>query len=486
MSGPLRDALVGYERFVIGYFAVINTMSLLLLLCALVELRRHVLRIRLEQRWRMLGSEVAPTLSVLAPAHNEGPTVAESVRSLLTLQYPRLQVVLVNDGSTDDTLDVLTREFELVPVHPIFRRRLRTQPVRGVYRSATHPGLVVVDKENGGKADALNAGLNVGEGELVCPIDADTLIESDALLRLARPFLTRDDVVAAGGTIRVANGSLVRGGRVVVPRAPTRLLPGVQAVEYLRGFLFGRLGWNLLGGNLIISGAFGMFRREALLDAGGYLHDTVGEDMEIVMRLRRRGVERGTPSRIHFVPDPVAWTEVPSTLRVLGRQRDRWHRGLADVLWRHRRVCFNPRYGVLGMVTFPFFLVELVGPVIEIVGLIGLVVALLTDSVSGAFGGLFFLVGYGYGLVLAALALAMDEFSARRYSRVRDRLLLFLWAAVETFGYRQLTIWWRLRGLWSYLRGSREWGAMARTGFTAPITVVTSDPRDAPPPPRSS
>jgi cellulose synthase/poly-beta-1,6-N-acetylglucosamine synthase-like glycosyltransferase len=350
----------------------------------------------------------------------------------------------------------------------VFRRRIDSKPVRGVYRSRTHAGLVVADKENGGKADALNVGLNVASGELVCAIDADTIIEPDALLRMARPFLTRDDVVAAGGTIRVVNGSIVRGGRVITPRAPARLLPGIQAVEYLRAFLFGRLGWNLLGGNLIISGAFGMFRRETLLQTGGYLHDTVGEDMEIVARLRRHGVLTGAPNRIHFVPDPVAWTEVPSTLRVLGRQRDRWHRGLADVLWRHRAVIGNPRYGVLGVVTFPYFLIELVGPVIELLGLVAIVAALVTGSVTAAFGGLFFLVSYGYGMVLATLALVMAEFSDRRYQRVRDRLLLFLWAAVESFGYRQLTVLWRLRGLWSYLRGSREWGAMARTGFTAP------------------
>lgn len=395
MTELLSALLLGYERFVLGYFVAINTMTLLLMLSAMVELRRHTLRIRLEQRGWMLSSEVAPTLSVLAPAYNEAATVVESVRALLTLQYPSLEVVLVNDGSTDDTVGVLRREYDLTAVHPVFRRRLATQPIRRIYRSRTHPGLVVVDKGNGGKADALNAGLNVAVGELACAIDADTIVESDALLRMVRPFLTSDDVVGAGGTIRVANGSVVRGGRVVQARAPTNLLAGVQAVEYLRAFLFGRLGWNLLGGNLIVSGAFGLFRRDALIEAGGYLHDTVGEDIEIVARLRRGGIERGAAHRIHFVPDPVAWTEVPTSLRVLGRQRDRWHRGLADVLWRHRRVIGNPRYGVLGLVTFPYFVIELVGPAIELVGVIGVVVALLTDTVSASFVALFFLVGYG-------------------------------------------------------------------------------------------
>ena len=472
-----RAALAGFERFVLGYFAVLNTVNLILLVCAIVELRRHLVRIRLEQRLRLLGSQVAPSLSVLAPAYNEGVTVGESVRALLTLRYPNLEVVLVNDGSSDETLEVLHREFGLIPVHPVFRRRLDTQPVQSVYRSSSHPELVVVDKKNGGKADALNAGLNVASGELVCAIDADTIIEPDALLRMVRPFLTRNDVVAAGGTIRVVNGSLIRSGRVLEVRAPTRLLPGVQTVEYLRAFLFGRLGWNLLGGNLIISGAFGLFRRGALVQTGGYLHDTVGEDMELVARLRRNGVETKTPQRISFVPDPVAWTEVPSSLQVLGRQRDRWHRGLADVLWRHRKVMGNPRYGVLGLVTFPYFFIELIGPVLELLGLVGLVLALLTDSVSVEFGGLFVAVSYGYGLLLTGLALMMEEFSDRRYRRVRDQLLLFWWAALEQFGYRQLTILWRLRGIWKFLRGNHEWGTMVRSGFTTvPIEPVDRSP----------
>ena len=292
--------------------------------------------------------------------------------------------MLVNDGSTDDTVAVLERDFELVPVQPIFQRRVESAAIRAIYRSRLNPNLVLVDKDNGGKADALNAGVNVARGELVCAIDADTIIESDALLRMVRPFLYRDDVVAAGGTIRAANGSDVVRGRVVAPRAPRRVLPALQAVEYLRAFLTGRLGWNRLGGNLIISGAFGMFRRESMLDASGYEHETVGEDMELVARLRRRAYERGGPGRVDFIPDPVAWTEVPQSLRVLGRQRDRWHRGLADVLWRHRRMLLNPRYGSVGLVAFPYFLgVELLAPVIEALGLVGLGVGLALGPSTG-------------------------------------------------------------------------------------------------------
>jgi cellulose synthase/poly-beta-1,6-N-acetylglucosamine synthase-like glycosyltransferase len=335
---------------------------------------------------------------------------------------------------------------------------------------------VVVDKENGGKADALNAGLNVASGELVCAIDADTLIESDALLRMVRPFLQRDDVVAAGGTIRAANGSKVVEGRVLEPAAPSRPLPALQAVEYLRAFLTGRLGWNRLGGNLIISGAFGLFRRGAMLAAGGYERDTVGEDMELVARLRRQAYENGGPGRVQFVPDPVAWTEVPDSLRVLGRQRDRWHRGLADVLWRHRGVLGRPRYGTLGLLALPYFLfAELLAPVIEALGLAGLLAALLLGAVNWSFAAMFFLLAYGLGIVLSVFTIALEEWSYRAYGGLGDRVRLTAWAIVEGIGYRQLTVWWRLRGLIKYLRGRTEWGVMTRSGF-AVGDVVSGDP----------
>jgi cellulose synthase/poly-beta-1,6-N-acetylglucosamine synthase-like glycosyltransferase len=325
---------------------------------------------------------------------------------------------------------------------------------------------VVVDKENGGKADALNAALNLSTGELVCAMDADTLIEPDALQRMVRPFLYSDDVVAAGGTIRIVNASDVRGGRVVRTRTPRDPIPGIQVVEYLRAFLFGRLGWNRLGGTLIISGAFGLFRRDAVVAAGGYVHDTVGEDMELVLRLRRRGYEGHGSSRVAFIPDPVAWTEAPETLRVLGRQRDRWQRGLADVLWRHRRVLLNPRYGAMGLVAYPYFVfVELFAPVVEAIGIAGLLLGLSLGAVDTSFAIMFFLAAYGLGAVLTVLTLALEEASFHRYDRFVDRVLLIGWALVENLGYRQLTVVWRLQGLYRYLRGRTDWGKMERKGF---------------------
>jgi cellulose synthase/poly-beta-1,6-N-acetylglucosamine synthase-like glycosyltransferase len=475
----LAQSLVGaVNAAVLVYFLVVNGIYALLLVSAGWEMAAHARRIRSESRWRVLQSEIAPSISLLAPAHNEEATVAGTVRAMLGLYYPNLEVVVVNDGSGDRTLDVLVSHFDLVSIHPIFRRTVDCAPVTGLYRSRRHPGLVVVDKVNGGKADALNAALNVARGELVCAIDADTLIEPDALQRMVRPFLSRDDVMAAGGTIRVANGCRIRGGRVTEVGAPRSALAGFQVIEYLRAFLFGRLGWNRLGGNLIVSGAFGLFRRAAVLAAGGYAHDTVGEDMELVARMRRRAREAGQRGVVAFIPDPVAWTEAPESLRVLGRQRDRWHRGLADVLWRHRQVMGRPRYGALGLVVYPYFLtVELLAPVIEALAVAGLAIGLVIGAVDTSFVLLFFLVAYGLGIFLAAFTILLEELSFHRYERFRDRAYLLVWALLENFGYRQLTVFWRLRGLIGFLRRRRDWGTMTRRGFGADASGLAAADR---------
>ena len=472
LARVVKIFIVDLEWGVLAYFLLVNGFYGVLLASACREMLSHVRSVRGELRARLLGSSAVPRISILAPAFNEEATIEDSVRSLLALYYPSLEIVVVNDGSRDGTIAVLAERFELVGIPSVLEPRVDTKPVRQLYRSRTHPNLVVADKMNGGKADALNAALNLASGELVCAIDADTLIEPDALQRMVRPFLSSDTVVAAGGTIRIANGSVIRRGRVVGLHAPRHALAGFQVIEYLRAFLFGRLGWNRMGGNLIISGAFGLFDRAAVLDIGGYAHDTVGEDMELVVRLRRQGYETGGPSDVEFVPDPVAWTEVPESLRVLGRQRDRWHRGLCDALWRHRKVLFNRRYGSMGWVAFPYFVfVELFAPVVEAIGLIGGALGLAFGMVNVDFAILYFLVAYGFGMILSLLTLLLEELSFQRYLGLRDRLFLILWVVLENVGYRQLTVAWRLRGIWKYLRGRTDWGAMERRGLDRSATA---------------
>jgi cellulose synthase/poly-beta-1,6-N-acetylglucosamine synthase-like glycosyltransferase len=393
-------------------------------------------------------------------------SIVESTRSQLSLRYPHHEVIVVNDGSRDATMDELTRAFDLYEVPPAIPRPLDTETVNGYYRSRVAAGLMVIDKENGGKADALNAGLCAARCPLVVAADADTIIEPDALLRLARPFLFGEPVVAAGGTIRVANGCEIKHSRVTRPRLSTNFLAAVQVPEYLRAFLFGRLGWNRLGGNLIVSGAFGLFRRDYLLDIGGYETGHVVEDLDIVVRLHKHLCDKGIEYQIPFIPDPVAWTEVPSDLSTLGRQRDRWHRGLVRTMINHRGMLFNKRYGNVGWIMFPFFIIgEMIAPVVEVVGYVFTALALATGIVNLQFAFLFLAVAIGYQMMLSIWAVILEEATYKTYPNPGDVFRMLLYAVAEPFGYRQLTVLWRLRGFWRALRGYQGWGEMRRSGF---------------------
>ncbi len=355
------------------YSALVNLSYLVLTGLALADLTGYRRRLDFAGYDEWFLDPNSRGVSVLMPAYNEAATIVQSVHAMTSLRYPDLEVVVIDDGSADDTAGVLIEEFDMaeVPLVPGGTIPLRSTVLSTwVSRRGSH-NLALVRKSNGGKADALNAGINHARKELVCMVDADSLLDPQALLNVARPFA--DDpgrVVAAGGVIRVANGSRVDRGRVTNLRMPRRWLARVQVVEYLRAFLIGRAGWSRLGGLLIISGAFGIFRKDVLLEAGGMATDCIGEDAELVVRLHRTLADSHTEAGVVFVPEPVAWTEVPATRRVLRLQRRRWHRGLAEILVRHRRMMLRPRYGVVGMITMPWFLLfELLSPVIEVLGL---------------------------------------------------------------------------------------------------------------------
>ncbi len=468
------EALVIWPLFAV--VVVSATAQTLLYISAGVELRRIRQRDR-HQLWRrMLASPLAPRISVLVPAYNESVSVNDSVAGLLALTYPNLEIVVVNDGSSDDTLGQLIAHYELSPVHPIFRRTLETKPIRQLYRSPDDARLVVVDKHNGGKADALNAALNVASGDLVCSIDADTLVSPDALQQLVAPFIANEDTVGVGGTIRLANDAVWVNGRVESLRVPRHPLVGAQAVEYSRSFLIGRLAWNPLGGNLIVSGAFGVFRKSAVLEAGGYEHGSIGEDMELVVRLRRIAYENGRRALVEFSPDPVAYTEAPASLRTLARQRNRWFRGLLGVLSRHRRMILNPRYGSAGMLAMPYFLlVEALAPIIELIGLTVVLISLISGTISLA-SLTPIAVAYLVGISATYAVVILDEIVFGTYQRSRDRLAIAGLVLFEQIVYRPMTSVWRIWGLGLYLRGRTEWGAQERHG------IKTATPRAQPEP----
>lgn len=464
--GTVRDVLFWTDWAALVYLLLLSTSYAVLLLLSIPELWKHWRLAADEHLQRLLASDALPPLTLLVPAYNEEVTIGASLLSFLTLEYPQLEVVVVNDGSKDDTMHALMREFDLYEVPPAFPVTIRTKPVRGYYRSRRHARLLVIDKENGGKADSLNAAMNAARHPFVVAVDADTLIEPDALMRLARPFLLGANVAAVGGTIRVANDCTVELGRVTDARVSNRWIVGCQVVEYLRAFLFGRLGWNNLGGNLIISGAFGLFRKEYLLAIGGYKTGNVTEDMDLVVRLHRYLKEHKIDATLPFIPDPVAWTEVPTSARVLARQRERWHRGLIGTLWTHRRMIFNPRYGRIGMLSVPFYLLgEMLAPVVELVGWLALVLGLAVGAVQPAFAVLFFGVAIGYGALLSMWAVVLEEFSFKRYRRRSDFWKLIGFALVEGLGYRQMTVLFRLQAFWKQLRGVESWGKMTREGF---------------------
>jgi cellulose synthase/poly-beta-1,6-N-acetylglucosamine synthase-like glycosyltransferase len=462
----LENALAWYAGFVLVFFFAINTYYLILTITGFWATLRVFKEVRRPDQRRLLRSPLTPPISVLAPAFNEEANVVENVRSLLMLDYPLFEVILVNDGSKDRTLGRLVDAFDLRRSARCFEQALPSRKIKGIYESTTYSNLVVVDKENGGKADALNAGLNVSLYPLFCAIDADSILESDALLRLVRPFIDAPGVtIAAGGVVRVANGCDISGGRVHQVRLPRRALPLIQIVEYLRAFLFGRMGWSAGNTLLVISGAFGLFEKRAAVLAGGYATDSVGEDMELVVRMHRMRRERRQPYRIGFVPDPICWTEVPVSFRVLRRQRTRWQRGLIDTLVRHRKMIGRPKYGMVGMLSLPgFVLFEMLSPLVELSGYLLLPVLWAVGLLdpNGAF--VFFVLAIMYTVLVSALAVLLEDMVFRRYPKTTDLGRLLIAATLENFGFRQLTVWWRVRAFWEYLRGDLSWGAMERRG----------------------
>jgi cellulose synthase/poly-beta-1,6-N-acetylglucosamine synthase-like glycosyltransferase len=455
-----------FNGLVIVYFLTLNGFYLTTSFFAYGALRRYGLRLKAEDLERFLRTGGAPPITLISPAFNEEATLVAAVHSLLSLNYPEFEVLVSNDGSTDGTLQVLSEAFNLEPVERVPMGDIPTAPVRGTYRSRRYHNLWIVDKENGGKADALNAGINYCRSALFCAMDADTILERNSLLRIVRPFLEDSTTVASGGVIRIANGCKIEKGQVKEVGLPKNLLARFQVMEYLRAFLAVRMGWDALDSTLIISGAFGIFDRSLVVEAGGYATDTVGEDMELIVRLHRHCRDRKIPYRISFIPDPVAWTECPEDPAVLGRQRDRWQRGLLESLLRHRRMLFNPRYGRLGLVAYPyFFFLEMIGPLVETAGYVVFLFTLFAGRASPAYVLAFLAAAFAFGMVLSISAVALEEVTFRRYPRRRDLLLLFLIAVLENLGYRQLNTYWRVKGTLSGILGRGGWGAMPRKGF---------------------
>ena len=422
--------------------------------------------------YRLLASSPhVPTVSILAPAYNEGATIVENVRSLLSLYYNKLELVVINDGSKDDSLQKLIDAYKLEKVDFFVNYSIPTREVKAVYKTS-HPAynkLVVVDKVNGGKADALNVGINIASHDYIVCIDADCILEHDAILKMVKPFLEEGEarVIASGGVIRIANSCEVRNGRLTRVYLPENYWARMQALEYIRAFLLGRMAWTRLDGLLLISGAFGAFDKDIAIKCGGYSTETVGEDMELVVRMRRYMHEQDLPYSVTYIPDPLCWTEAPETTNILSRQRNRWTRGTIETLRSHKKIFLNPRYDLLGVLSYPYCLLfELLAPLIEFAGFIVFIILAAMGMINWHmfFAFLLFIISFGY--LNSIFAIYMEVSTYNQYKRRKEVGKLILAALTEPFIFHPFVVWAGIRGYFDFLRKRKAWGEMTRKGFT--------------------
>jgi cellulose synthase/poly-beta-1,6-N-acetylglucosamine synthase-like glycosyltransferase len=461
----MREFVLTGQWFFLAYFVGINLGYLLQNIIAAHGIRRYLQTADQFEAENVFSALDIP-VSVVVPAYNESASIITSVKAMLQLEYPQYELVVVNDGSSDDTLQKLIEAFDLQEFPEAYRARVSCKPVRAVYRSTRISNLRVVDKENGGsKADASNAGINACRYPLVCVVDADSVLQPDSLRRVVRPFLEDPTTVAVGGTVRISNGCTIRQGFLEKVGLPSNFLALVQVVEYLRAFLFGRMGWSPINGLLIISGAFGLFHKESLVEAGGYNPDAVGEDMELVLRLHRLMKAKGKPYRITFVPDPVCWTDAPSNLRDLKSQRVRWQHGLGQALMLNKELIGNPKGGAVSWIAIPFYMVfELFGPIVEVSGYVFIIVCALMGWLSWPEALIFLSLAIMLGVMLSTSAIMLEELSFHMYPKFRQLCVLYAIAIIENFGFRQLTAIWRFQGLVRWLRGGKhEWETLTRS-----------------------
>ena len=469
------DVLIYVFYFITyGYTVFVMVSYLVLGLLSVVQARKYLRRNSYTDYLNILQSPEAPTVSILAPAYNEEASIIENIRSLLSVRYPNYEVIVVNDGSRDRTLIKLIEEYQLERVDFAVNYALPTKKVKAVYKSKnpTYNNLVVVDKENGGKSDALNAAINVSESDYTLNIDVDCILEEDCLLKLMKPFLEETDknMIATGGVVRIANNCKIEKGRITEINVPNKLLSQFQTLEYLRSFLLGRVAWGSLDGLLLISGALGVFQKELVIACGGYDDDTIGEDMELTVRMRRYAREKDIDYVVGFVPDPLCWTEVPETWSVLRRQRNRWTRGGLETLLAHKRLFLNPYYGKIGMISYPYWLLfEWLAPLIEAFGIFLLVLFSLLGVINISFLYLFIALIYGYTVSFTIATLYIEEITFFQYKKRRQLLRLVLAGLLEPLIFHPFLVYCSVTGNWDYFfEGKKAWGSMKRVGFKKP------------------
>lgn len=456
-----------FEGFILVYFIAVNSLYTFVYLASFFEIRRQHKRSFIDDYDQFNKSKLAPGVSLIIPAYNEKLHAIDSIRSYLGVKYPKFEVIVVNDGSTDKTLELLIEEFQLVKSYRLFRNDAKSKPITGFYVSKTHSNLFVVDKINGGKGEALNAGLNVARHPYFASLDADAFLENDALLRIMKPFFENPkDVIGCGGIIRIFNGCALKNGEVAEISLSNNPLVLFQINEYIRAFTAFRSGFGFLKCLPISSGAFSLFNTELAREIGGFDCTEIGEDFEMLIRMHRKMMDKKRKYEIKFCAYPICWTEVPDTLKGLSRQRNRWHRGLISVLHKHERMLFNPAYKAVGNFSLPFFVFcELAGPIVEAAGYFYILYSIFTGAFHSVFFLSFFLVAILWGALLSVLAVLYEEINFNWYKKWQHILTLLIFSVLENFSYRQFTVFWRLQGMLDYFRGDQSWGKIERHGF---------------------
>ncbi|MDR3654069.1 MAG: glycosyltransferase [Paludibacter sp.] len=462
------------NSFFFIYACILFVIYILTAVLSVQELKNYITKNRYVDYKSMLAFQKLPSISIIAPAYNEEKTIIENVKCLLALQYQNFEIIIVNDGSKDNTLSKIIAHFDLIKVNKAYESNLTSAPIRAIYKS-TNPAynhVIVVDKENGGKADALNAGINVAQNDLFMALDVDCIIEPDALLKMVKPFLDDSEhvVIASGGVVRIANSCEVADGKIVKVNYARNFWAKFQVLEYFRAFTMGRMAWSKLNGLLIISGAFGLFDRKRVIKVGGYDKTTVGEDLELVVRLRKYMHEvENKKYRVAFIPDPLCWTEVPESYKILSRQRNRWTRGGIDTILKHKNMFFNPKYGLIGMVSFPYWVFfEWLAPILQFFGILYFVVIILLGMLNHYVFVILLLFVFSFSVMYSLFAVFFEAYTYNKYQGMSYILQAFIFIFLEMLIYQPLNMLFSLSGNYDFFfkKNKKGWGDMTRTGFT--------------------
>lgn len=462
------------NSFFFIYACILFVIYILTAVLSVQELKNYINKNRYVDYKSMLTFQKLPSISIIAPAYNEEKTIIENIKCLLALQYQNFEIIIVNDGSKDNTLSKIIAYFDLIKVDKAYESNLACAPIKAIYKSnnPAYNHVIIVDKENGGKADALNAGINVSHNDLFLALDVDCIIEPDALLKMVKPFLDDSDhiVIASGGVVRIANSCEVSDGKIVKVNYAHNFWAKFQVLEYFRAFTMGRMAWSKLNGLLIISGAFGLFDRKRVIKVGGYDKTTVGEDLELVVRLRRymHEVEK-QKYRIAFIPDPLCWTEVPESYKILSRQRNRWTRGGIDTILKHKKMFFNPKYGLIGMVSFPYWVFfEWLAPILQFIGIFYFALITLFGLLNQYVFIILLLFVFSFSVIYSLFAVFFEAYTYNKYQGPSYIFQVFVFIFLEMLIYQPLNMFFSLSGNYDFFfkKNKKGWGDMTRTGFT--------------------